>query len=62
MSAAPYTADESKADIKAWHEASDKDRAEAFWRLRAIVAADAQRGDEYCARILRETAAERDAS
>lgn len=60
MSAEPYTAEESNADILLWKDASLEQFRAAFWRLRAVVSADAQRGDEYCARILRETAAMRD--
>lgn len=60
MSAEPYTREESAADIEAWHAATDEQRSAAFWELRAIVAADAQRGDEYCANKLRDLAARRD--
>jgi hypothetical protein len=58
----PYTADESTADLHAWESATDQQRSEAFWRLRSLISADAQRGDTYCANTHRELAAERDRS
>jgi hypothetical protein len=60
VSAEPYTAEESKADVIAWMGATREQLSEAFWELRSIVAADAMAGDEYCANKLRALAAERD--
>jgi hypothetical protein len=60
MSAEPYTAEESKADVIAWMGATREQLSQAFWELRSIVSADAQSGDEYCAKKLRALAAERD--
>jgi hypothetical protein len=60
MSVEPYTAEESNADILSWKDATEAQRSKAFWALRAIVSADAQRGDKYCADKLRALAAERD--
>lgn len=62
MSTEPYTRNESLADAEAWTAATDEQRSAAFWAVRAIVAADAQAGDEYCTNRLRELAADRDRS